>query len=720
VRTPRHRTTGRRASRLIRASLIVGIVSASLSAVTAQVAEAATDTVTTCAGTGPGSLPAVVAAAAPGDTIDFSVSCPPGSPITLTSTITLAQNVIIAGPGASTMAVSGNNAVGVFIVSSGVNASISGLTIEDGQANNGGAIDNADGTTGSLTVTDTTFTHNTAVGNGGAIDNGDNSGNGTLIVTDSTFSNNTAETNNGGAIDSGDALGHGTVTVTDSTFTGNAGSSGGAILSIAGDTATGSLSISGSTFSSNTAVRDGGAIDSADYQGTATLTVTDSTFSNNTAQTRDGGAIDNADGQQFSGDSKGTATITNSTFSANSAPDDDGGTIDNGDTTVGPGGYGTMTFTNSTLSGGGAGVHGGNIDNGDNGGSGTLNLGATIVANPGAGGDCALSGGTFTDLGYNLADDATCGLSGTGDLPHTAAGLDPTSLQNNGGPTETIALESGSAAIRAVADPSLCPSTDQRGYPRNVPCDIGAYDTDTIVAPCTPGTTGCSATVSVPSQTVAVTGTKPVTDSASITLVVATAVLSCENFSYAAPVVTLTDTGLQAGTGVLVTDTVKGLPSKKGVVICYQPVEASPPPPVFLAKCHGSHFVGACYKSVAETAGSVVAKLELPAGDPRYHVGGETPDVTSISPASPRPGKKLTIKGENLSEVTGVTIGGIPATITKAAPTHVSVIVPQGTTGGVVVVSSSAGVVSGPSVTVSGARVPPYSSKLTRGEHRRH
>jgi len=141
---------------------------------------------------------------------------------------------------------------------------------------------------------------------------------------------------------------------------------------------------------------------------------------------------------------------------------------------------------------------------------------------------------------------------------------------------------------------------------------------------------------------------------------------------------------------------------------------------VFLAKCHGSHFVGACYKSVAETAGSVVAKLELPAGDPRYHVGGETPDVTSISPASPRPGKKLTIKGENLSEVTGVTIGGIPATITKAAPTHVSVIVPQGTTGGVVVVSSSAGVVSGPSVTVSGARVPPYSSKLTRGEHRRH
>jgi len=236
---------------------------------------------------------------------------------------------------------------------------------------------------------------------------------------------------------------------------------------------------------------------------------------------------------------------------------------------------------------------------------------------------------------------------------------------------------------------------------------------------CTPGTTSCSAMLSAPSQSVAVSGAKPVSDSASITLLVAPAVLSCQDFDYEAPVVTLTDTGLQAGTPVIVTDTVDGLPSKKGVVICFQSLGDSPPPPSFLKKCHGKAFVGACIKSITESGGNVVAQLELPAGDPRYHIGGETPEVTSVSPTSAKPGKKLTIKGANLSEVTGVTIGGVPANITKAAPTKVSVIVPAGARGGTVVVTSAAGLASGPSVTVSGSRIPHRSSNLTRGEHRR-
>jgi hypothetical protein len=184
-------------------------------------------------------------------------------------------------------------------------------------------------------------------------------------------------------------------------------------------------------------------------------------------------------------------------------------------------------------------------------------------------------------------------------------------------------------------------------------------------------------------------------------------------------VATLTDTGLQAGSDVLVTDTVGGLPSKKGVVICYQPVEASPPAPVFLAKCHGSRFTGACFKSLSESAGSVVAKLELPAGDPRFHIGGETPLVTSYSPTTARPGHALTIKGENLSEVTRVTIGGVVAHITKTAPTSVKVTVPVGAQGGVVVVSSSAGATSGRSITVAGTRVPLRSSNRKQNERGR-
>jgi hypothetical protein len=172
-------------------------------------------------------------------------------------------------------------------------------------------------------------------------------------------------------------------------------------------------------------------------------------------------------------------------------------------------------------------------------------------------------------------------------------------------------------------------------------------------------------------------------------------------------VATLQDTGLKIGTSVSVTDTVKGLPSKKGVFICYQPVEASPLAPRFLGKCHGKHFVVACYKSVSELSGSVVAKLLLPAGDPRFHIGGETPLVTSVSPTSPKAGKKLTIKGLNLSEVTGVTIGGVAARILKTAPTSVKVVAPAGAHGAVSVTSlagraSSAAVVSVTSATTRG------------------
>jgi hypothetical protein len=60
-------------------------------------------------------------------------------------------------------------------------------------------------------------------------------------------------------------------------------------------------------------------------------------------------------------------------------------------------------------------------------------------------------------------------------------------LQNNGGPTQTQALLSGSPAIDA-GNPSGCTDgnghllkTDQRGMPRHDPedtrgCDIGAYE----------------------------------------------------------------------------------------------------------------------------------------------------------------------------------------------------------------------------------------------------
>ncbi len=147
----------------------------------------------------------------------------------------------------------------VLTVSSSAFVDIDGLTFQNADntspAPYGGAIQNDAG--GTLTISDSTFTGNTAA-DGGAVANG-YTGTATLSVSGSTFSANTA-TADGGAISSGEQPG-----------------------------STATLVVTGSTFSDNRATNDdGGAIDSGDYQATATLTVIASTFSSNTAN-QDGG-----------------------------------------------------------------------------------------------------------------------------------------------------------------------------------------------------------------------------------------------------------------------------------------------------------------------------------------------------------------------------------------------------------------------------------------------
>lgn len=84
-------------------------------------------------------------------------------------------------------------------------------------------------------------------------------------------------------------------------------------------------------------------------------------------------------------------------------------------------------------------------------------------------------------LGHNLSDDASCRLSSSGDK-ETGAGLAGLVqegglplLADNGGPTETIALQSSSPAVGA-GDSEVCPTLDQRGEerPKGL-CDIGAF-----------------------------------------------------------------------------------------------------------------------------------------------------------------------------------------------------------------------------------------------------
>jgi hypothetical protein len=279
----------------------------------------------------------------------------------------------------------------------------------------------------------------------------------------------------------------------------------------------GTLNITNSTLSANQAIGgaasstavgpgsgEGGAIFNA-----GTVTITNSTLSANQAT---GGASSHFSGGTGSGGAifnEGTVTITNSTFSANQATGGLGSTSDG----AGVGGAifnyfgGTLTISSSTFSA--------NQATGDNpvgGGiynfSGTANLKDTILA-ASAPDNCG--GAAPTDEGYNISDDSTCGFAAGAAANGQAIGdgvnplLDTAGLADNGGPTQTIALQAGSPAIDAIpvasctdqSDTPIAITTDQRGEPRPDPedgptgnCDIGAYEFQQFAG--TPGATNCN------------------------------------------------------------------------------------------------------------------------------------------------------------------------------------------------------------------------------------
>ncbi len=192
------------------------------------------------------------------------------------------------------------------------------------------------------------------------------------------------------------------------------------------------LSLADCTLSGNSASQDGGAIFNF-----GTLLVTDSTLSANSTPVG-GGGIENS----------GTLTLTNSTVSGNSAGS--GGGIDNDD---------MLTVTNSTISGNSAGFNGG-VEN-----DSTAIIANTIIANNTAAAGGSDVFGTFDSMGFNLIGNSAGGIGFVAtDLQSVNPLLGP--LQNNGGPTQTMALLPGSPAIGA-GSVALIPAgitTDQRGF----------------------------------------------------------------------------------------------------------------------------------------------------------------------------------------------------------------------------------------------------------------
>ena len=131
-------------------------------------------------------LRAALAEAQNGDTISFS-SALTGDTIALTSgVLTISQSITITGLGATELAVSGGNSGQVFDIASGVNVSISSLTVENGSitGSGGGIVNN-----GSLNLSNVAVSGSTATASGGGIYNASGA---TLTLSNDTFSGNSA------------------------------------------------------------------------------------------------------------------------------------------------------------------------------------------------------------------------------------------------------------------------------------------------------------------------------------------------------------------------------------------------------------------------------------------------------------------------------------------------------------------------------------------------
>ena len=196
--------------------------------------------------------------------------------------IVIDNDVILDGEGELTVDGQGDHRV--FRVENGVETELRGVTVTGGFAegdfpdNSGGGIYISN--TGTLTLTDSTVSDNTAQVGGGITNNG------TLTLTNSTVSGNTAQVYGGGISNNG------TLTLTNGTVSGNnAGRDGGGIYI----SNTGTLTLTNGTVSGNTVGRDGGGI-----YNSGTLTLTNGTVSGNTA-------IDEGYGIY----NEGTVTLTN-------------------------------------------------------------------------------------------------------------------------------------------------------------------------------------------------------------------------------------------------------------------------------------------------------------------------------------------------------------------------------------------------------------------------
>ncbi|MES2748275.1 MAG: choice-of-anchor Q domain-containing protein [Bacteroidota bacterium] len=431
----------------------------------------------------PGTLRSQIIAAAPGATITVDAGV---SNITLTlGQITINKSLTLTGNGVANTTINGNAAGRIFDVTTG-NFTLNAITLTNGLADNGGAIQ----VVGANLILNTTAISNSiangASGSGGAVIIGTGA---TLIATNSTFTGNRSN-RAGGAIE---AVAGTTITLTNTTLTANntgvapataaPGNGGGFHM-----TGNGTVMITGGLVNNNIAAAEGGGL----WNGTGTMTVDGTTIDGNTAS---GVAADNGGGGIYVNNggtlivqnnaiisnniANGTAgsgggilsdvgaivMVSNSTITGNRSNRAGGGieavaststtlnnvTLTNNNTGVAPavaapgngGGFhitgsGNATINGGTASGNVAGNQGGGLWNG----SGTMTVTGTTVSMNNVTGNAATSGGgglynqvgTLTVSNATISNNMASGTVGIGGgiLNNGAAvNLNTTTLNNN-------------------------------------------------------------------------------------------------------------------------------------------------------------------------------------------------------------------------------------------------------------------------------------------------
>jgi hypothetical protein len=261
---------------------------------------------------------------------------------------------------------------------------------------------------------------------------------GTLSIGESVVSKNSYDYGGGGCFGSGGVYNEGEMTIINSTISKNNAThgTGGGIRNECSAT----LTLVNSTVSGNSAAVDGWMVPiGAGIDNHGTLTIVNSTISENTAH-----AFDDAYGGGIA--SSGWISVINSTISGNTA----------GEATA------IALYSNAPCSNRGA----------------YLQAAGTLI-----GGDCGSYGeegsqAAWVSKGYNIESPGdTCGFDQPTDQVNVSADdLKLEALADNGGPTETHALGDGSVAIDVIPADMCEVDEDQRGFPRDSMCEVGAFE----------------------------------------------------------------------------------------------------------------------------------------------------------------------------------------------------------------------------------------------------